>query len=177
MEITTEGFIKVDITTDMLARAKAKADELGTLRNSIRRGGGNLAGFLGEEIVTLAFPDAENQNTYQHDVKMGGTTFEVKSKDRTVDPRLDYEASVANFNTSQRADYYVFCSIFRDKASGEYTHGHVIGMIPKSEYKEKATFLRKGDIDPSNGWVVSADCYNLRYEDLARFLEPTQSSS
>lgn len=169
MEISAEGFIRVEITEEMTARAKAKADEMGVLKNSIRKGQGNLAGFLGEEIVLEAFPEAESANTYQHDVKMPGITFEVKSKDRTVNPRLDYEASVANYNTSQRADYYVFTSVFRDKSTNAYTHGHIIGMIEKESYKKQAVFLRKGDLDPSNGWVVSADCYNLPYSDLKRF--------
>jgi hypothetical protein len=169
MEIEKTGFIRVEITDEMMATAKAKAKDLGVLKNSIRGGGGNLAGFLGEEMVLASFPESESANTYQHDVKMMGATFEVKSKDRTVDPRLDYDASVANFNTSQRADFYVFTSVFRNKATGRYTHGHIVGLIPKEQYKSKATFLRVGDIDPSNGWEVKAACYNLAYRDLERF--------
>jgi len=171
MDICRNGFIRVEITPEMHETARVKALDLGVLRNSIRKGKGNLVGFLGEEIVLKAFGDAESANTYQHDIRMMGTTFEVKSKDRTVDPRIDFDASVANYNTSQRADYYVFCSIFRNKITDAYTHGHVIGMIPKQEYKTRARFYRKGDIDPSNNWVVSADCYNVPYGELTRFLE------
>ncbi len=169
MLIESTGFIRVEITEDMIERAQAKADEMGQIRNSIRKGKGNLVGFLGEEIVLAAFPDSETANTYEHDIRMGDLTLEVKSKDRTVDPRLDYEASVANFNARQKADYYVFTSVFRDKPSGRYTHGHVIGLMKKDEYKAMATFLRVGDVDPSNGWVVSADCYNVPYSRLTRF--------
>jgi hypothetical protein len=169
MDITTEGFIRVDFTPEMIETATAKAKDLGVLKNSIRKGMGNLVGFLGEEMVLVAFPGAKSENTYQHDISLPGITIEVKSKDRTVAPRLDYDASVANYNTSQRADYYVFTSIFRNKATGEYTHGHIIGMIEKERYKSMATFWRKGEIDPSNGWEVSADCYNVSYRDLKRF--------
>jgi hypothetical protein len=166
LKITPDGFIEVEITDEMMRRAKAKSSEMGQLRNSIRQGKGNLVGFLGEEITLAVLPDSTSQNTYEHDIMMDGVSFEVKSKDRTVNPRIDYEASVANFNTRQRADYYVFCSIFRDKNTNQYTHGHVIGIIPKEDYKKQATFLRVGDVDPSNGWKVSADCYNLPYSKL-----------
>jgi len=174
MNITTrtDGIIEVEITDEMVSAARAKAQEMGALKNSIRRGDGNLAGFLGEEVVRAAWGGTSEDNTYQHDIvfedENGTVTFEVKTKDRTVPPRLDYEASVANFNTSQRADFYVFVSLYRVKETGDYTRGYIMGVIEKEAYKTRATFLKVGDTDPSNGWKVSADCYNLPYADLAR---------
>jgi len=41
------------------------------------------------------------------------------------------------------------------------TKGWLLGYINKKDYFEKATFLKKGSIDPSNNWKVSTDCYNL----------------
>jgi len=169
MIITEDGFIEIDITPEMTARAKAKADDLGELRNSIRRGKGNLAGFLGEEVVLAAWGGSISHNTYQHDIEFEGTTFEVKTKDRTVPPSIRYEASVANYNPNQRADFYVFVSLLRRKPDNAYVKGYVLGIISKDDYFRQATFLRVGDIDPSNGWVVSADCYNLPYSALTRF--------
>jgi hypothetical protein len=169
MNITREGFIEIDITQEMVDRASEKAQEMGELRNSIRRGSGNLAGFLGEEIVLAAWGGSESHNTYQHDITFEGTSFEVKTKDRTVAPRAGYEASVANFNTAQRADFYVFVSLYRVKETGDYTRGYIIGIIQKETYKDRAKFLKVGDVDPSNGWKVSADCYNLPYDDLVKF--------
>lgn len=168
MTITPEGFFRVQITADMLATAQAKSAEMGTLKNSIRKGKGNLAGFLGEEIVLVAFPGSISNNSYNHDIDFDGVRLEVKTKDRTVSPSLDYDVSIANFNTRQDADFYVFVSLFRDKKTNQYTHGFVCGMIDKATYRSKSTFYRKGDIDPSNGWVVSADCHNLPISDLAR---------
>lgn len=167
MRITDDGFIEIDITEDMITRARIKAEEMGELRNSIRRGAGNLAGFLGEEVVLAAWNGSESCNTFQHDVTFDGTTFEIKTKDRTVPPRLSYEASVANYNARQDADFYVFVSLLRRE--NVYVKGWVCGIIAKRDYETMATFLRKGDIDPSNGWVVSADCFNLGYRWLTRF--------
>ena len=33
--------------------------------------------------------------------------------------------------------------------------------LNKEDYFKKATFMKKGEIDPSNNWKVSTDCYNL----------------
>lgn len=175
MIITPDGFIEVPITADMIARAQFKADEMGELRNSIRRGQGNLAGFLGEEVVLSAWGGSSSHNTYQHDIEFEGTTFEVKTKDRTVRPRIDYEASVANYNARQKADFYVFTSLLR--VGLEYKTGFIIGIYSKADYITYSTFLKKGDVDPSNGWVVSADCYNLRYSDLHRFESWAQTAA
>jgi hypothetical protein len=169
VKITQDHFIEVEITADMHARAQAKAQEMGELKNSIRRGQGNLAGFLGEEVVLAAWSGSVSHNTFQHDITFEEATFEVKTKDRTVNPRIDYEASVADYNTHQTADFYVFVSLYRIKETGDYTRGYIIGIIPKMLYKAQAKFLKVGDIDPSNGWKVSADCYNLPYEQLIRF--------
>ena len=38
-------------TQEMIDRAKVRADQMGEIRNSITRGAGNLAGFLGEEAI------------------------------------------------------------------------------------------------------------------------------
>ena len=43
--------IEVKITPQMKKRAWAKARKMGKLRNSITRGQGNIAGFLGEEVA------------------------------------------------------------------------------------------------------------------------------
>jgi hypothetical protein len=169
VKITNDGFIEIDITPEMVARAQEKADEMGELKNSIRRGKGNLAGFLGEEVVLAAFVGSVSHNTYQHDITFEEVTFEVKTKDRTVAPRISYEASIANFNTKQSADFYVFVSLYRVKETNDYTRGYIIGIIQKETYKDQAQFLKVGDIDPSNNWKVSADCYNLPYEKLVRF--------
>jgi hypothetical protein len=47
--------LEVQITDDMLLAARAKATEMGRLNNSILRGGGSVAGFLGEQIALKVF--------------------------------------------------------------------------------------------------------------------------
>jgi hypothetical protein len=160
--------IEIEITPEMIARAQTKSQAMGSLNNSIRNGRGNLCGFLGEICVETLLGAQEN-NTYQFDLVWNGVELEVKTKDRTVKPCAEFDASVANYNARQTADCYVFVSLLRNKSSGQYTHGYVMGLMPKTEYIQRARFMRKGDIDPSNGWEVSADCYNLPYGDLYHF--------
>lgn len=175
MLITDDGYIEVDVTPDMVERAKAKANAMGELRNSIRRGKGNLVGFLGEEIVMAAWGGATSANTFHHDITFEEVTFEVKSKDRTVVPKPTYEASVANYNATQKADFYVFVSVLRQGT--DYVKGHIVGIYDKASYVKDATYLEAGDVDPSNGWVVSANCYNLPYWRLANFLSWKQKAA
>ena len=145
-----EGFVRVEISPEMLATAMAKANEMGELNNSIRNGKGNLVGFLGEEVVKALLVDSVAHNTYQHDITWDGITFEVKTKDRTVDPLHHFDVSVAQYNTSQKADFYIFVSVFRRKSDDVYTHAHVLGFISKEEYYQKARAYKKGDVDPND---------------------------
>lgn len=167
--ITPDGFIKIFITPKMISIASQKADELGELKNSIRHGAGNLTGFLGEQLILSAFPDAESCPTYHYDILHEGKRLEVKTKDRTSVPLVNYECSVSAYNYEQRADLYVFCSTHRRRGESVPFEGYILGYISPEEYKAEAQFLPAGSLDPSNGWKVSADCYNLPISKLVRF--------
>ena len=165
------NWIEVDITPQMIKRAQIKAKQMGALKNSIRKGSGNVCGFLGEEVFLEAFIEAESSNDFNHDIKvLNNLKVEVKTKDRTVLPQPFYECSVANFNATQDTHIYVFCSLLREKSS--YRKGYILGYLSPKIYKEKAKFMRAGDFDPSNGMLFKADCYNLpisKLNDMKKF--------
>lgn len=152
--------IEVQITKDMLYEAQEKASELGILNHSILMGKGNFTGFLGEQVA-LQVIGGEWCNTYNYDIIFDGKRIDVKTKQTTVKPLPHYECSVAAYNTKQDCDEYAFVRVLKD-----YTVGWFLGSIPKKEYFERARFLRKGDIDPSNDFTVRADCYNLSIDSL-----------
>lgn len=54
---------EIYITNDMFVTAREASIEMGVLRNSIRRGDGNLIGFLGEYITREALGCTQD-NTY-----------------------------------------------------------------------------------------------------------------
>jgi len=164
-KFTQEGWIEVEITPQMIKRARKKAKSMGVLNNSIRKGDGNLCGFLGEEIFLKAFKDSTETNDYQHDIKMfGKLKVEIKTKDRTVRPQPYYECSVARYNDTQETHAYVFCSLLRE--GKDYKKGYILGYLTPKSYKAKAQQMKAGDFDPSNGMIFKANCLNVAISDL-----------
>jgi hypothetical protein len=134
---------------------------MGTLRNSIERGEGNLAGFLGE-LVYLEVEGGRWDNTFEYDVvRPDGTTVDVKTKRTKVAPKPFYDCSVADFNTSQNCDYYAFVRVSYDNSVGWY-----LGKLPRQKFYDVARFMRRGELDPSNNFTVKADCYNVAISEL-----------
>ena len=117
--------IEVEITEEMKKRAWAKSREMGVIKNSIMKGDGNIAGFLGEEIANVVI-DGTINNTYDYDlVSQEGIKYDVKTKRCTSPPKPYYDCSVANFNTKQKCDRYVFVRIERDLEKKEVVYGFI----------------------------------------------------
>ena len=153
--------IEVEITDEMVNEARKLAKDLGKLKNSIEKGAGNLAGFIGEILVRETF-GYKTESTYDYDlVDPKGLKIDVKTKRTTVTPKPDYDCSVAAFNTKQKCDKYVFVRVLNDLSKG-----WILGEMNKEEYFESARYMRKGKIDPANGFRVKANCYNVAIQDL-----------
>jgi len=153
--------IEVQITLDMIDNARTKSTKMGVLKNSIIRGNGNIAGFVGEQIA-LRCIGGEWQNTYEYDILMeDGHRIDVKTKQTSVAPLPDYDCSIAKFNTKQECDSYAFVRVKKDLTIGWY-----LGTIKKDIFFDKARFMKKGMVDPSNNYKVKSDCYNLKIKEL-----------
>lgn len=151
----------------LLKRASAWADELGSLRGSIEDGDGNTAGRFGELLFQELFGGTIADH-YEYDVWYNGLSIDVKTKRRTVKARPHYEASIADHNPDQDCDLYYFVSIQAGDVEEPYRSADLLGYISPSEYHANAEFHAEGDKDPANGFVFSADCYNLPYNELTR---------
>lgn len=153
--------IEVAITPTMLVEARDKAAEMGKLHNSITSGAGNIAGFIGEAIAQQVL-GGKLDNTYDYDLVLNnGTKIDVKTKQTSVKPLDSYDCSIANLNTKQQCDYYAFVRVKND-----FTVGWYLGVYEKQQYMLDAVFMKRGTIDPSNGYVVKSDCYNLKINQL-----------
>lgn len=153
--------IEVVVTGDMLVEARDKAAEMGRLRNSIINGAGNIAGFIGEAIAQQVMGGVL-ANTYEYDLILcNGKTVDVKTKQTSVKPLETYECSIAGLNTKQECDYYAFVRVKND-----FSVGWFLGVYEKQQYMIDSVFLKKGTIDPDNGYVVRSDCYNLKINQL-----------
>jgi hypothetical protein len=157
--------IEVIVSAEMLVEARDKAAEMGKLRNSFTRGAGNMAGFIGEAIAQQVLGGALN-NTFDYDLVIpNGTTIDVKTKQTSVKPLETYECSVAGLNTTQECDYYCFVRVKND-----FTVGWYLGVYDKKQYMTDAVFMKKNTVDPSNGYTVKSDCYNLKISELKEYV-------
>ena len=155
--------IEVDVTDEMLLSARDKAKSLGKLKRSITRGQGNLAGFVGEEIALSILGGRFDNLTKNVDYDIlleDGTRVDVKTKRTSVPPKEDYECSI-NTYYKQECDYYAFVRVHNDLHVGWF-----LGVYPRDQYYKDCTHRKKGDKDPSNGFVFKADAFNLPIHQL-----------
>lgn len=153
--------IAIDVKDSVLLTARDMAQDMGRLHNSITGGTGNVAGFIGE-LVTNEYLSGTKANTKDYDIILGdGLKVDVKTKRTSVEPKPHYDCSVAKLSLHQQCDAYAFCRVKMD-----YSVCWFLGLIPHDRYFELARFLEKGDVDPSNNYVVKSACYNLSIEDL-----------
>jgi hypothetical protein len=147
--------IEIAITQDIIEHAVARSIKMGSLKNSITRGVGNVSGFVGEVVVAQAL-GAKLIDSFDYDIEFGETRIEVKTKRTSVKPKPNYECSVAATNTKQQCDWYVFTRVLNDNSKA-----WILGYLPRDEYFRRARLMRKGEIDPSNNFTVKEDCYNV----------------
>ena len=157
----------VDITPEMRSRAKSKSNRHGDINNSILRGKGNFAGYLGEELVTAEVEGCREHNTFKHDIMMDRdgelVRVEVKTKRRTVEPQGHYTCHIAATSKHQDPDVYVFCSI---KIKRDHPlEGWILGWLSREEFYDKARFVNAGDRD-EDGFKQHVDAYVVRIDEL-----------
>jgi hypothetical protein len=154
-------FKKFDITDSMFQNASLKAAALGVRPNSITSGQGNIVGFLGEEVARLAL-DGIEKNSFEHDMLLqDGRSIEVKTQKLKYEPKPHFTCYVSAFNPRQVCDYYCFVGV-----DASYKKGWYLGVYPKREYMQKATFLKAGDNYPGSVHKVKANCYTMKLGDL-----------
>ena len=136
------------------------------LNNSIRKGKGAIVAYLGEAVVKRVL-NGEIEDTYDYDVTYGNSIkVDVKTKERTVPPRENYNCTVADFNTKQKCDEYAFVSVLNDHSAAWY-----LGKISKEDFYKEAKFYEEGELDPdsppSKDFYFKADCYNIPISKLS----------
>lgn len=154
--------IEIDIDPLWLKQAIKESKQMGALRESITKGKGNVAGFIGE-LAVHSIIGGEHKPTFEYDIIRPDGKYDVKTKRCTSTPMPHYECSIADFNPNQKCDFYIFTRVLED-----YKTCWVLGYLPKTEYLEKARFCRKGEVDEKSdlGWTFKADCYNLEIDKL-----------
>jgi len=139
---------------------------------------GNEVGFLGEIVAEawfkrsgIKFKDDRDKTTHDYTFE-NGMTVDVKTKDRTVIPRYNYDNSVPLYNHShQRPDYYLFVSLLRDKNINvsdirRYKEAFIVGALDIDTLDKIAKVWKKGEVDPANGTEFWTDCKNVQMNQL-----------
>ena len=175
------NYLKVHITSDMYETAMERAERLPIYRGSHRGRDANIVGCLGEVAFEKVLEDRqiafEPLYTTRHDLRIetasqGQKTIEIKTKDRTVPPRPNYEATLPAYNHDhQIADYYGFVSLQRPRSTEDgierFRSAWIVGVANQTIFNQHKKFWKAGQQDPTNGTVFWTDCWNLYIHQLA----------
>jgi hypothetical protein len=153
--------IEVKITPELVERAKKKTATVGILQGSITGSSSHVVGAIGEIIVS-DLTGAVEANNRDYDLLLGEQRIDVKTKRCNSKPKENYDCSIAAHGTKQDCDSYVFVRI-----TTTMDRAWILGEVEKKKFYEDANFHRRGDIDPDNGFVFKADCYNLPISKLS----------
>ena len=179
--------ISLPFSQEMIESAKEKARSLGSINNSILKGAGNLAGYLGEEalapyINAQIVSNNRGLEKYNHDLLLQDNhRIEVKTKRRTVAPKSYYDVSVAKTSKHQQPDIYAFISLEFERATKDHPKKYyglkriwLCGFMGAYDYWEMAKLWKSGELDKRNNLKTHVDMYNLEisqlYEDLTGIL-------
>ena len=178
--VKNQKLISIPWDSRMVEQAQSKAKKLGRINNSILKGGGNAAGYLGEEAVA-AYIGAKitscdkGDDKYDYDIiAKDGRRIEVKTKRRTVNPLDYYDVSVAKTSVHQRPDLYIFVSInFEDMTMEKGKRVYrgikniwIVGQAEPEDYFARAKIWKAGEIDNNNGFKTHVDMYNLPISEI-----------
>jgi len=141
--------------------AQHKGRLMGSLNGSHQDGNANWIGLLGELIFCEFVHGAEQTDSYNHDVRIGDVTLDIKTKGRHCVPEDYYDASISDWNTGQKCDYYYFMSYFVEDDLMSFC-----GFMSPAEFYDKSTFYKKGEVDTSNGYKFPDDMHNLAYKHM-----------
>lgn len=172
--------ITLNITEEMHSQAIEAAKNLPIYDLSYRGGGANEIGCLGEAIVEswlkfnkIWYSNETDQTTHDYSLK-NGQTFEVKTKDRTVPMKANYECTIPDYNSEhQNPDFYIFVSIQRNKENNStdirrFHTAYIVGGVNKEYFKSNSKEWKKGEIDLSNDMTIKFDCHNIAANLLAK---------
>lgn len=150
-------------------------------RGSHRGEAANEVGCLGEAVVIRVLTEecgvpVEPVFDTTHDLEFAdGTTAEVKTKDRTVAPRPEYDCSVPDYVADhQNADYYLFVSLQRDKGADDglerFHTAHLVGVGSPHLVARRGRLMEAGTTD-TNGTTFWTACRNIAIADLVPFTD------
>lgn len=170
--------IKLPYDEEMRQSATAWSKQLGSLKDSITSGRGNIAGRIGELALAKYLGVDTPEDKYDHDIKFNKEIIEVKTKRRIAAPKPFYDVSVAETSRHQTPDRYAFVSLefeesgyYGQPADGLNRRGGkqyknllnvwYCGDITYKKFWDTAELWKKGRRDESNDFTTLVNMWNL----------------
>lgn len=177
---STNQIVELSISQEVLVEADRLAKEMGTLNQFSYRGyAGAQVGKVGElmayQYLDMCGVNYEVIDATTHDVMFVNLDnkykLEIKTKERTVTPRDDYECSVFSYTKGHQVpDYYLFVSLLAQKGMGDdisrFTKAYIVGSISGSDFDSYCRDLDTAFVDISNNWSPPKDTRNIFIRDL-----------
>lgn len=145
---------------------------------SHRKKEANEVGFLGEILFeeflkqnNIKFSDERISTKYDYIIN-NAISVDLKTKDRTVVPKIYYDNSVPLYNHDhQRPDYYYFISLFRNKDDKSknitrFKEAYILGGISITNLEKYGKKWKAGETDQSNGTKFWTACINVNMKQL-----------
>lgn len=122
-----ETYQQVSLTSEILRPALARAESLPVVKGSHRKLQANIVGSIGEIVFEqflkrngVPFEDRRESTRHAYLIGRRHLTLDLKTKDRPVRPRIDYDNSLPLYNHEhQRRRYYFFVSLLRAPGANE----------------------------------------------------------
>jgi len=157
---------KIYITPEQIEEAKDLYN-FKCLKNSITNGESQIYGALGE-VITMAFlrskgKEVKYEGDYNYDLISNGKKIDVKTIKTDKEPTDEFNANIDANNTTQKTDFYLWCSV-----SVDMTYGYVIGYLDKDKFYKIAYLKKKGEIDHSD-WTFKSDTYTTKIKNIKKF--------
>lgn len=162
----------INIPEHVYLKAEERAKNQSIFNKSHRKDEANGVGCLGEVIAeywmdkhSIEYVVELEQTT--HDYRVNEKTIDVKTKDRTVKPRIDFDNSAPYYNHNhQKPDYFFFISLERDKDRKDknlrrFHTAYIVGGISYAEMDRIGLRFLEGERDWRNGTKFWTDCLNV----------------
>lgn len=143
-------------------------------KRSFRGPQGYQVGIVGE-LVIMDWLEKTGKNwratfNTRYDLEVDGEKWEIKTKERTVDPEDWYDCTVPAYNHDhQRADRFVFVSVTssgKSNSMDRFKRAFILGTITYDELDRRGTHRTPADAPDNNGWVPTIECYNIPITEL-----------
>lgn len=169
-----DAYREMMLTPSILDQAIDRCEALPIFDNSHRKLQANVVGTIGEIVFeqflrknAVEFEDRRESTRFDYLVGSEKLSLDLKTKDRTVRPKIGYDNPFPLYNHEhQRPRYYFFVSLMRaperkDDDVRRFTHAFLLGGIDIETLDREGTRWEAGQTDPSNGTTFWTACINV----------------